>query len=622
MPRKPKKGQSLADLYPSLSKEWDTDKNGELTAFDIMKGATLKVWWKCKQRHTWKDSPNHRTSSNRGCPYCSGKRVSKKNSLVINFPKLIKELHPIKNKSIDISSISFASHKKLWWKCKREHEWEASVANRTKGRNCPHCNTQVSRNELRIFSELKYLFPDTLLKEKIDKVECDIFIPSVCVGIEYDGFYWHKESHERDLRKNHFLEEKKIKLIRVREVGLEKIKDWDIIFDSKKDKLKKIINQLALEISVKDIDMVDLSHYTNKNQFINTKLYTSLLERLPSPQYRYSLEAMYPELTKEWNFNKNRGLLPSDVSSKSSLKVWWKCNEGHEWSAMISNRSDKGNNCPYCAHQWITKENSLSFNRPDVANEWNYNKNGSLKPSDVFNQSSKNVWWICKEGHEWEAMISNRAGLGKNKNTKCPYCSGKKVCSDNSLATTNPKLAKKWDFKRNLSLSPDNITEGSNKIVWWLCEKKHAFQAMVIHMRDGRIKCPECKKLKSLRALKPEYLVNWDYEKNSKIDSSTIAIGSKKLATWTCSVGHNWQQKIYSRLKKPENYCPICISLMVLRPDLSKEWLHESNYPLSPDEVTLKSKKIVWWKCDKGHEWQERILNRTKKLNPKCKICK
>ncbi|MFJ7851151.1 zinc-ribbon domain-containing protein [Peribacillus sp. NPDC097206] len=35
-------------------------------------------------------------------------------------------------------------------------------------------------------------------------------------------------------------------------------------------------------------------------------------------------------------------------------------------------------------------------------------RNVGLTPFDVFPNSSKKVWWICKKGHEWEARIYSR----------------------------------------------------------------------------------------------------------------------------------------------------------------------------------------------------------------------
>lgn len=74
------------------------------------------------------------------------------NSLAVECPELCLDWHPIKNLPITISSISFGSAKKVWWKCHVcEHEWEAYISNRRKqykylhqkGTNCPNCIGRV-----------------------------------------------------------------------------------------------------------------------------------------------------------------------------------------------------------------------------------------------------------------------------------------------------------------------------------------------------------------------------------------------------------------------------------------------------------------------------------------------
>lgn len=93
------------------------------------------------------------------------------------------------------------------------------------------------------------------------------------------------------------------------------------------------------------------------------------------------------------------------------------CNKGHEWQAVIYARCT-GANCPYCTGLYVIKgENDLETVNPALANEWNYEKNDGLTPSDVLPNSGKKVWWRCNRGHEWQARIQSRnGGYG------CPEC--------------------------------------------------------------------------------------------------------------------------------------------------------------------------------------------------------
>lgn len=60
------------------------------------------------------------------------------------------------------------------------------------------------------------------------------------------------------------------------------------------------------------------------------------------------LETTIPNLVKQWNYEKNVGLQPSEVMAGSSKKVWWRCGYGHEWESTVNNRS-KGAGCPICS---------------------------------------------------------------------------------------------------------------------------------------------------------------------------------------------------------------------------------------------------------------------------------
>ena len=74
-------------------------------------------------------------------------------------------------------------------------------------------------------------------------------------------------------------------------------------------------------------------------------------------------------------------------------KVWWQCNNGHEWEATIANRSSRKSGCPECAGKKVGKDNNLFVKFPKVAKEWHPSKNKPLTPKDVTPGSKKKVWW-------------------------------------------------------------------------------------------------------------------------------------------------------------------------------------------------------------------------------------
>ena len=61
-------------------------------------------------------------------------------SLAYCKPEIAKEWHPTLNGDLKPSDVSFSSHKKVWWKCEKGHEWQTKINGRSNGLNCPYCS--------------------------------------------------------------------------------------------------------------------------------------------------------------------------------------------------------------------------------------------------------------------------------------------------------------------------------------------------------------------------------------------------------------------------------------------------------------------------------------------------
>ena len=137
MPVKRKIKKSLAQHNPKLARQWHPEKNLGLRPRDFRPHSNVKVWWKCTKGHEWKASINNRVKGT-GCPYCSSRKVGADNNLAIIFPKIAREWHPKKNFGITPKDFLPHSNVKVWWKCKKGHEWKATISNRVLGRRCPY----------------------------------------------------------------------------------------------------------------------------------------------------------------------------------------------------------------------------------------------------------------------------------------------------------------------------------------------------------------------------------------------------------------------------------------------------------------------------------------------------
>lgn len=150
------------------------------------------------------------------------------------------------------------------------------------------------------------------------------------------------------------------------------------------------------------------------------------------------------ELLTQWHPDKNGDLTPDKITSGSQKKVWWRCNQGHEWNAQPYERAKRGTGCPYCAGKRILPGMDLATKYPCLSKQWHPLWNGELSPEAVLPGSHRSVWWKCCKGHEWRATINSRVnGRG------CPICTGRMVrAGENDLVTVYPVLAAQWHLKK------------------------------------------------------------------------------------------------------------------------------------------------------------------------------
>ena len=567
------KNGSLEDNYPNIAKEWHPTKNGALKPTDVTASTRNKVWWLGECGHEWQAAISHRTPHNNvkgtGCPYCSNLKVLLGfNDLQTKMPDLAKEWNYEKNGDLKPSDVTCGSNKNVWWKCQYGHEWKSNINNRVKGNGCPKCSSQgTSLPEQGIAF---YLEKVCKLEQriKIAKQEIDVFLTEYNIGIEYDGKAFHPiENQNKEKEKEQKLKDLGIKLIRLKESDSNSINSNIIFF--KVDYLGKnyewALNQLCNQL----VSLTGNKQFNSIN--IDTKRDLLIIrERVNLYFKENSVSVLYPNLAKEWHPTKNGTLTPEMFSSGSNTKVWWKCSKGHEWQAAINSRSN-GNGCPFCSgHRVIKGETDLATLKPDLAKEWNYEKNGNLNPSDISCASNKKVWWKCSEGHEWKVAPNNRT----SQNSGCPYCSGKKILKGfNDLETVRPDIAKEWNYEKNGDLLPCDVTRAANKIVWWRCsECGNEFQANIGNRTVLGRGCPECGKIKQINSQNKNYLSQ--------------------------------------RGSLAEKY-----------PYIAQEWHPTKNGTLKPTDVSGACNKRVWWKClDCGNEWQTKIGNRTVK-GTGCPIC-
>ncbi len=536
---------SLATRFPEIATEWHPTKNGELTPNDVVYGSGRRVWWKCDNGpdHEWPTRICTRTSY-RGCPFCTGRKVSITNCFSTIHPQLTKYWHPEKNKEITPEKVAANSMTKRWWKCPvaDDHEWTASPA--TMGGNykedsdnigCPYCSGhRVSKDNnflARLPKAAKLWHPTKNGNLK----------PS---GITYGSGrrVWWKcpvaDDHEWTASPGQIGTYRRAGNTGCPYCSGQRVsKDNNLLArfpkaaklwhpDKNTKNPKEVIGQSGTKYWWKCKKEPDHEWNISPAEVVKSVYHSRSGREGGCPHcYRaggrewlrhqrvsvtYNLQVKFPDVAKLWHPTKNGDLTPSDVTHGASTFVWWKCPvaDDHEWRDKVSERTvlkgrkgkKKPLGCPYCAGQRVSITNSLATKYPDIVEYWHPTKNGNLKPSRITPSSNRRVWWKCPvaDDHEWTAPPADIVRSKKNTDTSgCSCCAGLKVSVTNSLATIFPDMVREWHPTKNGNLTPEKIVGHTRRKVWWQCQKKNEHIWHVSpgnrYQHRGHISgCPEC----------------------------------------------------------------------------------------------------------------------------------
>ena len=208
-------------------------------------------------------------------------------------------------------------------------------------------------------------------------------------------------------------------------------------------------------------------------------------------------------MARQWDYERNNGLTPDDVTYGSNKIVWWKCLIcGHSYQKKIANRTTpakreaESDKCPICLGRVIvTGFNSLKAKLPEIIEkEWDFEKN-TIAPDTIPPTYRKKLWWICPNGHSYQSLPGNKV---YHTGGDCPYCSSQKLCREISLGYLNPELAKEWHPTKNGDLTPFDVFANTNQYIWWLCPTcGHEWRAKGSNRNANKRGCPRCANYRS-----------------------------------------------------------------------------------------------------------------------------
>lgn len=407
--------------------------------------------------------------------------MSPENLLSNKFPALAAEWHPSRN-AFGADAVSYGSGKRVWWQCSNEHEWEARILNRARGAGCPVCSGKLVVAGI---NDLASARPDLALewhptrnKELPSEVrpgthkkawwKCSAgHVWQAQIGSRNSGSGCPKcvERGPRASNRGWHLSRKDLVALwhprndlQPNEVsaGSKQVVWWECTVGHEwQCRVGKVLKDAACPLCREE------------------------------QEGSKSLAELDPELAAEWHLTLNE-CGPAAVPAGSNLRVWWKCEQGHEWQAVVNSRHRTGVGCGVCSNRrYLKGTNDLRSVRPDLAYEWHPSKNES-DPADVHSGTSRTVWWMCERGHEWQSPVLNRVS-GAN----CLVCSNRVVqLGFNDLQSINPSLASEWNFSRNPN-TPSDVYGASRENAWWLCSSGHEWEARIAHRNAGS-GCPSC----------------------------------------------------------------------------------------------------------------------------------
>ena len=555
----------LATTHPHLVREWHPTKNGNLTPFTISFGTHKKIWWKCDKGHEWEALVSNRARLGRGCPYCVGQKVLQgENDLATTHPHLVAEWHPTKNGDLTPHQVMAGTHKKVWWKCGKGHEWEAEIKSRSSGTGCPIC----SKKKLLVgYNDLATTCPE--IAKKWHPTKNGLLTPKDVTKSSMKKVWWICDNgHEflatvssRQKRgcpqcaanmRTSFPEQAIFYYIS--KVFPDAINGYKDIFEK----------SMELDIYIPSIRVgieYDGGAYHNHQSNLERDMRKYRIcqqhgivlirvrqspEFLLVPTFDYRIDIMsqkYTDIDRAVNYILNILGVKFDVNVKRDRS------HIQEYLQM--------------------RKKSLFTEYPEIAREWNAEKNGKLTPKMFAPQSNEKVWWKCAVcGHEWITSIGERTGRDK---TGCPKCARKRggvkrhesnLLLKGSICDTHPFLISEWNFEKNVDIRPEDVTAGSGKKVWWICRKCHYEWETSVGARTRGRGCPACanqvliKGHNDLASNAPWLIPEWHKEKNEKGPDEVFAHSGKKV-WWYCSIcGYEWSATIGSRTAGAG--CPAC----------------------------------------------------------------
>lgn len=562
-------------------------------------------------------------------------------NLTITHPQIAAEWDYEKNNGLLPTDVSKGQVKKVYWKCPNGHSYSARIDHRCSMKSgCPYC---AKKKAMPGETDLETIYPEIAAEWDYENNSEN---PAEYLPFSNKKVCWIcpicRQSYRRKIC-DRTLE--RMGCPRCMNPGERSTSQQEQMFVFYLSKVTEVQNRAKIFDREIDVFLPELNagieyhgeYYHLKRADHDTEKKTFLTE--------HGIRLITVKCGRERNVSEDTIVMQTKFKENpANTELEWAIRESLLLLALPEPDIDLQRDWSAIYAQYIRtiKANNLSNRFPEIAAEWNTELNHGMKPEMFAYGSDKKAWWTCSVcGNDYDMKIGNRtvAKMG------CPYCAGKRIkVGFNDLATTHPLIAAEWDKQRN-SLSPQQVTKGSGKKVWWICGKCGYSYPSAISSRSAGKGCPACagrvvvKGLNDLETLRPDLLAIWNYNRN-EIRPCEVTVSANRKAWWKCDqCGHEWKADIGSVSSGCR--CPECAkknrpighrktllkkrgSFAEQHPELLDEWDYERNEK-KPEEYLSGSDKKAWWICKNcGLHWETSIYCRAKMGHgcPRCGIKK
>ena len=429
----------LSEEFPHLVDDYDNARNVKPLDY-YSRASEVSVWWLCHRCGDSRKLPiKSRASRGYGCKICTTRaemsrrndeKLSANGSFASNYPELASQWDYENNSGTPDQYLS-GSGEKIQWVCDYGHTWKATINDRVKNNSgCRKCGNQSSQYEIRLFSELKILDSKVQWNTRVDGVECDIFLPSMRLAIEIDGYPWHdsENARARDKRKAQNLNDMGIKLLRYRDSQLRPLTDTDTQYLHEGDQFPSFLELLRAIAKASEHDGFKAkiaAYIEQEREFVNEQDFQDLYRKTGKRIFRKSLLDEFPQIAKEWS-SKNEPLRPDQVYSRGKKNVWWDCPKcGKSYQKRVGHRTrnnGNGEGCSCNGTRHVDETNNLVALRGGWVNQlWDFELNEN-SPESFRPHSQHYAWFKCPNGHSFEALIGTVLGDLRSQSVRCRSC--------------------------------------------------------------------------------------------------------------------------------------------------------------------------------------------------------